>query len=80
MSKQVDLHSYRTDTGYIAGDSVKGTSYGKYQGGVILPMLKLVIQMGQWGESDLDVFTLGIAAQGQQMVAALSEGINNLLL
>ena len=50
------------------GDSVKGTPYGQYQGGVILPMPKVSDSNGaQWGESDLDVFTLGIAAAGQQI-------------
>ena len=59
------------------GDSVKGTPYGQYQGGVILPMPKVSDSNGaQWGESDLDVFTLGIAAAGQQIGGATVEGIN----
>ena len=59
------------------GDSVKGTPYGQYQGGVILPMPKVSDSNGaQWGESDLDVFTLGIAAAGQQIGGATVGGIN----
>lgn len=59
------------------GDSVKGTSYGQYQGGVILPMPKVSDSNGaQWGESDLDVFSLGIAAAGQQIGGATVGGIN----
>lgn len=66
-----------TETGYTEGDSVKGTPYGKYQGGVILPMPKVSDSNGaQWGESDLDVFTLGIAAAGQQIGGATVGGIN----
>ena len=61
------------------GDSVKGTPYGQYQGGVILPMPKVSDSNGaQWGESDLDVFTLGIAAAGQQIGAATVGGIDAL--
>ena len=61
------------------GDSVKGTPYGQYQGGVILPMPKVSDSNGaQWGESDLDVFTLGIAAAGQQLGGATVGGINAL--
>ena len=68
-----------TKTGYTEGDSVKGTPYGKYQGGVILPMPKVSDSNGaQWGESDLDVFTLGIAAAGQQIGAATVGGIDAL--
>ena len=59
------------------GDSVKGTPYGQYQGGVILPMPKVSDSNGaQWGESDLDVFTLGIAAAGQQIGGATVGGID----
>ena len=59
------------------GDSVKGTPYGQYQGGVILPMPKVSDSNGaQWGESDLDVFNLGIAAAGQQIGGATVGGIN----
>ena len=59
------------------GDSVKGTSYGQYQGGVILPMPKVSDSNGaQWGESDLDVFSLGIVAAGQQIGGATVGGIN----
>ena len=59
------------------GDSVKGTPYGQYQGGVILPMPKVSDSNGaQWGESDLDVFTLGIAAAGQQLGGATVGAIN----
>ena len=66
-----------TETGYTEGDSVKGTPYGKYQGGVILPMPKVSDSNGaQWGESDLDVFTLGIVAAGQQLGGATVGGIN----
>ena len=66
-----------TETGYTEGDSVKGTPYGKYQGGVILPMPKVSDSNGaQWGESDLDVFTLGIAAAGQQLGGATVGAIN----
>ena len=61
------------------GDSVKGTPYGQYQGGVILPMPKVSDSNGaQWGESDLDVFNLGIAAAGQQLGGATVGGINAL--
>ena len=68
-----------TKTGYTEGDSVKGTPYGKYQGGVILPMPKVSDSNGaQWGESDLDVFNLGIAAAGQQIGSATVGGINAL--
>ena len=59
------------------GDSVKGTPYGQYQGGVILPMPKVSDSNGaQWGESDLDVFNLGIAAAGQQIGGATVKGID----
>ena len=59
------------------GDSVKGTPYGQYQGGVILPMPKVSDSNGaQWGESDLDVFTLGIAAAGQQLGGATVKGVD----
>lgn len=69
-----------TDYGLIAGDSVKGTSYGKYQGGVILPMPKVSDSNGaQWGESDLDVFTLGIAGAGARVGGKLVGDLNNLL-
>ena len=68
-----------TDYGMVAGDSVKGSPYGKYQGGVILPMPKVSDSNGaQWGESDLDVFNLGIAAAGQQIGSATVGGINAL--
>ena len=69
-----------TDDGYVAGDSVKGTSYGKYQGGVILPMPKVSDSNGaQWGESDLDVFTLGIAGTGARVGGKLVDDLSNLL-
>ena len=69
-----------TDDGYVAGDSVKGTSYGKYQGGVILPMPKVSDSNGaQWGESDLDVFTLGIAGAGARVGGKLVDDLSNLL-
>ena len=68
-----------TKTGYTEGDSVKGTPYGKYQGGVILPMPKVSDSNGaQWGESDLDVFSLGIASAGQQIGGDTARGINAL--
>ena len=61
------------------GDSVKGTPYGQYQGGVILPMPKVSDSNGaQWGESDLDVFSLGIASAGQQIGGDTARGINAL--
>jgi len=70
---------FSANLGYLKrkGDSVKGTSYGKYQGGVILPMPKVSDSNGaQWGESDLDVFSLGIVSAGQQIGGAAVGGID----
>jgi len=72
---------FSANLGYLKrkGDSVKGTSYGKYQGGVILPMPKVSDSNGaQWGESDLDVFSLGIVSAGQQIGGAAVGEINAL--
>ncbi len=45
------------------GDSVKGAPYGRFQGGVILPMPKVSDSNGaEWGKSDLSVFGLGLAS------------------
>ena len=44
---------------------VKGKPYGKYTGGVLLPMPKVSDSNGaEWGKSDLNVFGLGIAGLG----------------
>ena len=72
---------FSANLGYLKrkGDSVKGTSYGKYQGGVILPMPKVSDSNGaQWGESDLDVFSLGIVSAGQQIGNDTVKGIDAL--
>jgi len=43
--------------------SEKGKPYGKYTGGVILPMPKVSDSNGaEWGKSDLSVFGLGLAS------------------
>ena len=43
----------------------KGQPYGKYTGGVLLPMPKVSDSNGaEWGKSDLNVFGLGVAGLG----------------
>ena len=57
----------------IKPDTVKGKPYGKYTGGVILPMPKVSDSNGaEWGKSDLNVFGLGFVS----MAGGLMEDCN----
>ena len=54
---------------------VKGKPYGKYTGGVLLPMPKVSDSNGaEWGKSDLNVFGLGVAGLGGSLLEDLEKG------
>ena len=52
----------------------KGQPYGKYTGGVLLPMPKVSDSNGaEWGKSDLNVFGLGVAGLGGSVLKDIEE-------
>ena len=52
----------------------KGQPYGKYTGGVLLPMPKVSDSNGaEWGKSDLNVFGLGVAGLGGSVLKDIQE-------
>mgnify|MGYP001471553682 CR=1 FL=1 len=59
--------------GYREADSVKGKPFGKYTGGVLLPMPKVSDSNGaEWGKSDLNVFGLGFTSLAGGFLSAAS--------